>query len=161
MEMHSFKMPSLSVVSRQTWVRTKSILLTVFPIYIVGSALVQVLYATGTLGLLSDAISPLTVGWLGLPSKAGILLILGVVRKEMILLAAVPVFGSTNLALNMTSVQLIMLALIGMLIMPCLSTIAVLAKDFGWKTAAAISAANFASAIIVGGIAFRLLSLIL
>jgi len=45
--------------------------------------------------------------------------------------------------------------------MPCLSTIAVLAKDFGWKSAAAISIANFASAIIVGGIAFRLLSLVL
>lgn len=161
MEMHSFKVPSSSVVWKQTWVRTKSIIYMVFPIYIIGSALVQVLYGAGILGSLSNAISPLTVGWLGLPAVAGILLILGVVRKEMILLAAVAVFGSTNLALFLTPVQLIMLALIGMLFMPCLSTIAVLAKDFGWKAAAAISVANFASAIIVGGIAFRLLSLVL
>jgi ferrous iron transport protein B len=161
MEMHSFKVPSLSVVRKQTWVRTKSIIFMVFPIYIIGSALVQVLFATGTLGYLSNAISPLTVGWLGLPAIAGILLILGVVRKEMILLAAVALYSSTNLALFLTPVQLIMLALTGMLFMPCLSTIAVLAKDFGWKSAAAISIANFASAIIVGGIAFRLLSLVL
>jgi ferrous iron transport protein B len=161
MEMHSFKVPSLSVVGKQTWVRTRSIIIMVFPIYIIGSAVVQVLYAVGILGSLSNAISPLTVGWLGLPAIAGILLILGVVRKEMILLGAVAIFGSTNLALFLTPVQLIMLALIGMLFMPCLSTIAVLAKDFGWKSAATISIANFASAIIIGGIAFRLLSLIL
>jgi ferrous iron transport protein B len=161
MEMHSFKVPSLSVVSKQTWVRTRSIIYMVFPIYIIGSALVQVLYAVGILGSLSGLISPLTVGWLGLPATAGILLILGVVRKEMILLAAVALYGSTNLALFLTPIQLIMLALIGMLFMPCLSTIAVLAKDFGWKSATAISIANFASAIIVGGIAFRLLSLVL
>jgi ferrous iron transport protein B len=161
MEMHSFKVPSLSVVGKQTWGRTKSLIYMVFPIYIIGSALVQVMYAVGVLGPLSNVISPLTVGWLGLPVIAGILLILGVVRKEFILLGAVAIFGSTNLALFLTPVQLITLALIGMLYLPCLSTIAVLAKDFGWKTAATISIANFASAIIVGGVIFRLLSLVL
>ena len=161
MEMHSFKVPSLSVVGKQTWGRTKSLIYMVFPIYIIGSALVQVMYAVGILEPLSNAISPLTVGWLGLPAIAGILLILGVVRKEFILLGAVAIFGSTNLALFLTPVQLITLALIGMLYLPCLSTIAVLAKDFGWKTAATISIANFASAIIVGGVIFRLLSLVM
>ena len=161
MEMHSFKIPSLSAVSKQTWTRTKSLIYIVFPTYIVGSALVQILYAVGVLKPLSDALSPLTVAWLGLPASAGILLILGVVRKEFILLASVAVFGSTNLALFLTPVQLITLALIGILYIPCLSTIAVLAKEFSWKTAAAISAANFVTALIVGGVAFRLLSLVL
>ena len=161
MEMHSFKVPSLSVVSKQTWTRTKSLIYIVFPTYIAGSALVQVLYAVGVLKPISDALSPLTVTWLGLPASAGILLILGVVRKEFILLAAVAVFGSTNLALFLTPVQLITLALIGILYIPCLSTIAVLAKEFGWKTAATISAANFVTALVVGGIAYRLLSLVL
>lgn len=101
------------------------------------------------------------VAWLGLPAIAGILLILGVVRKEFILLASVAVFGSTNLALFLTPVQLITLALIGMLYLPCLSTIAVLAKEFGWKTAATISMANFATAMIAGGVVSRLLSFVL
>jgi len=161
MEMHSFKVPSFSVVGKQTWGRTKSLIYMVFPIYIIGSALVQVLYAVGILGPLSNVISPLTVGWLGLPVIAGILLILGVVRKEFILLGAVAIFGSTNLALFLTPVQLVTLALIGMMYIPCLSTIAVLAKDFGCKAAATISIANFVSAIIVGGIVVRLLSLVL
>jgi ferrous iron transport protein B len=119
------------------------------------------MYAVGVLAPISNAVSPFTVGWLGLPAIAGILLILGVIRKEFILLGAVAIFGSTNLALFLTPVQLITLALVGMLYLPCLSTIAILAKDFNWKTAVAISLANFATATIVGGVAFRILSLVL
>jgi len=161
MEMHSFKTPSFSVISKQTWTRTKSLIYIVFPTYIAGSALVQVLYAVGVLKPMSDALSPLTVTWLGLPAITGILLILGVVRKEFILLASVAVFGSTNLTLFLTPVQLITLALVGILYIPCLSTIAVLAKEFGWKAAAAISMANFATALIAGGIISRVLSPVL
>jgi len=161
MEMHSFKIPSFSVVIKQTWARTKSLIYIVFPTYIIGSALVQVLYAVGVLGPMSAFLSPLTVSWLGLPARAGILLILGVVRKEFILLAGVSVFGSTNLPLFLSPVQMITLALVGILYIPCLSTIAVLAREFGWKATIAISAANFATALVAGGIMFRLLSLVM
>jgi len=159
MEMHSFKIPSLSVVGKQTWTRTKSIIYMVFPIYIVGSALVQVLYAFNVLTPISDALAPLTVWWLGLPVVTGILLILGVVRKEFIILGAVAIFGSTNLGLFFTPVQLITLALVAMLYIPCLSTFVILAKEFGWKAAVTISLANILSAILIGGLAFRLLTL--
>jgi ferrous iron transport protein B len=161
MEMHSFKVPSLSVVAKQTWVRTKSLIYFVFPLYIIGSVLIQVLYAIGILQQLSNAISPLTVSWLGLPAIAGILLIMGLIRKELTLLGAVAIFGTENLALFFTPVQLITLALISIIFIPCISTVTVLAKDHGWKTAAVIAIANFATAMLVGGIAFRLLSLAL
>jgi ferrous iron transport protein B len=161
MEIHSFKTPSLSVVAKQTWARTKSIIYMVFPIYIIGSAAVQALYVLNILTPISDAMSPLTVSWLGLPLVTGILLILGIVRKEFIILGAVAIFGSTNLALFFTPVQLITLALVSLLYIPCLATIAILAKEFGWKAATIISLANIASAILIGGLAFRLLSLFL
>jgi len=161
MEMSSFKVPSLSVVAKQTWARTKSLLYIVFPLYIAGSVVVQVLYAVGVLQQVSNVLSPITVFWLGLPAIAGILLILGFVRKEMVLLAAVAIFSSTNLALFFSPVQLLTLALVNMIYIPCLSTVAVLAKDYGWKTAVVIAVANFAVAILVGGIAFRLLSLVI
>ena len=105
--------------------------------------------------------SPLTVRWLGLPVAAGILLILGVVRKEFVLLAAVAIFGSTNLALYFSPVQLVVMALVAMLYIPCVSTIAILVKEFGWKAATTISLANIAAAVLIGGLAFRLLTLFL
>ena len=162
MEMHSFKVPSFSVVSKQTWARTKSIIYMVFPVYIVGSAVVQALVALNVLTPISNAMSPLTVMWLGLPAVTGILLILGIVRKEFILIGAVAIIGSTNLTLLFPEpVQLITLALVAMLYIPCLSTIVILTKEFGWKAAATISLANIVSAILIGGLAFRLLSLFL
>jgi ferrous iron transport protein B len=159
MEMSSFKMPSLKLVLKQTWTRTKSIIYLVFPIYIVGSAIVQALYYYNILTPLGNALSPLTVGWLGLPVAAGVLLVLGVVRKEFVLLGAVSIFGTTNLALYFSPVQLVVMALVAMLYIPCVSTIAILGKEFGWKAAATISLANIAAAVLIGGLAFRLLTL--
>ena len=161
MEMSSFKVPSIKVVARQTWARTKSLIYIVFPLYIVGSAIIQALYAVGVLQQLSSVMSPVTVFWLGLPAIAGILLILGFVRKEMVVLAAVAIFSTTNLALYFSHIQLYVLALVNMIYIPCLSTVAIIAKDYGWKTAIIISLANFAVALLIGGIAFRLLSPIL
>ena len=153
MEMSSFKVPSIKVVARQTWARTKSLIYIVFPLYIAGSAVVQVLYAVGVLQQVSNFMSPVTVFWLGLPAIAGVLLILGFIRKEMVVLAAVAIFSTTNLALYFTHVQLYVLALVNMIYIPCLSTVAIIAKDYGWKTAIIISIANFAVALLVGGIA--------
>jgi len=158
MEMSSFKVPSIKVVARQTWARTKSLIYIVFPLYIVGSVIVQVLYAVGALQQVSILMAPVTVLWLGLPAIAGVLLILGFVRKEMVVLAAVAIFSTTNLALHFSNVQLYVLALVNMIYIPCLSTVAIIAKDYGWKTAVVISLANFAVALLVGGIAFRLLA---
>jgi len=159
MEMSSFKWPSMKVVAKQTWTRTKSIIYIVFPIYIVGSALLQALYVLNVLSPISNALSLLTVTWLGLPVAAGILLILGTVRKEFILLGAVAIFGSTNLSLYFTPVQLVIMALVAMLYIPCISTVAILAKEFGWKATTVITAANIGVALLIGGLAFRLLSL--
>jgi len=161
MEMHGFKVPSLRVVAKQTWARTKSLIYIVFPLYIIGSALIQVLYSLGILQSFSNIISPVTVLWLGLPTIAGVLLIMGLIRKELVLVGAVAIFGTVNLALYFTAPQLITIALINIIFIPCVSTITVLAKDNGWKNALIITAANFATAILVGGIAIRILEFFL
>jgi ferrous iron transport protein B len=97
-----------------------------------------------------------------LPALAGVLLILGTVRKELVLIGAVAILGTTNLVIQpegFTAVQLVVMALVAMLYIPCVSTVAILAKEFGWKPAIIISLANIFSAIIIGGLAFRLLAL--
>jgi len=156
MEMHAFKTPSLSVIGTQTWARTRSLVLMVFPLYMLSTAAVQGAYATGLLEPLNSVMSFLTVGWLGLPAIAGTLLIFGAARKELILLALVAIVG-TNLASVLTPVQFIVLALVGT-IYPCMATVGALNKEFGWKAAASIIGANLATAVLVGGVAARLLT---
>ena len=159
MEMHSFKVPSLSTALKQTWTRTKSLIYLVLPIYVIASALIQALYVLGVLGPVNAALTPITVMWLGLPAISGILLIFGIVRKEFVLLMLVTLVGP-NLAAFLTPVQFIVLALVSMLFIPCLSTITILIREFGVKAATYISAANLITAIVIGGIAFRVLSLV-
>ncbi len=159
MEMHSFKVPSLSTALKQTWTRTKSLIYLVLPIYVIASALIQALYVLGVLGPINAALTPITVMWLGLPAISGILLIFGIVRKEFVLLMLVTLVGP-NLAAFLTPVQFIVLALVSMLFIPCLSTITILIREFGVKAATYISAANLITAIVIGGVAFRVLSLV-
>jgi ferrous iron transport protein B len=161
MEMHGFKVPSLGVVAKQTWAKNE-----ISDIHCVSALhnwkrLIQVLYASGILQYFSNAMSPITVLWLGLPAIAGVLLIMGLIRKELVLVGAVAIFGTANLALYFTAPQLITIALVNIIFIPCISTITVLAKDNGWKNAAIITVANFATALLVGGIAFRILSFFL
>jgi ferrous iron transport protein B len=161
MEMSAFKLPSLSVVAKQTWARTKSIIYIVFPIYIIGSALLQALYVLNVLTPISNALAPLTVWWLGLPAIAGVLLILGTVRKELVLVGAVALLGTTNLLVQpggFTQIQLVVMALVSMLYIPCISTVAILGKEFGWKAATIISLTNIGAALLIGGLTFRILS---
>ncbi|MCL2150453.1 MAG: ferrous iron transport protein B [Dehalococcoidia bacterium] len=158
MEMHTFKIPSLAVVVKQTWARTKSLIYTVFPIYMVASAAVQGAYASGILTPMGNALSFLTVDWLGLPMIAGVLLIFGLARKELVLLMAVVLLGS-DLAAVLTPVQLIVLAFVSA-IYPCLATIGVLVKEFGWKANWTIMGANLAAALLLGGVLSRILALV-
>ncbi|HUH78970.1 MAG TPA: ferrous iron transport protein B [Methanoregula sp.] len=159
MEMPDYHVPSLSVVAKQTWARTKSLLWIVFPAYIIGSALVQAFYAAGLLDHVNAVLAPVTVFWLGLPAVIGITLIFGIVRKELTILTLAVIFGTTNFASILSPVQLIVLALVSMLYIPCISTILALVSEFGWRRALAISVSEIVLAIGVGGIAFRVLGL--
>jgi ferrous iron transport protein B len=161
MEMPDYHVPSLSVVLKQTWARTKSLIWIVFPAYIIGSAIIQAFYAAGLLNPVNDLLSPVTVLWLGLPAVIGITLIFGIVRKELTILTLAVIFHTTNFASIMSPVQLIVLALVSMLYIPCISVILVLASEFGWRKALAISVSEIVMAIAIGGIAFRVLSLVI
>jgi len=46
-EMADYHVPSLNVILKQTWARTKSLIIIVFPAYIIGSAVVQAYHSSG------------------------------------------------------------------------------------------------------------------
>ena len=161
MEMPDYHVPSVSVVLKQTWARTKSLIWIVFPAYIIGSAIIQAFYAAGWLNPVNALLSPVTVLWLGLPAVIGITLIFGIVRKELTILTLAVIFHTTNFVSIMSPVQLIVLALVSMLYIPCISVILILASEFGWRKALAISVTEIVMAIAIGGVAFRALSLVM
>ncbi len=166
MEMFPFRIPNWPTVLRKTWYRLHDFVLVAFPIVLGGSLLLGVLYETGLMWLAAAPLQPLIEGWLGLPTVAGLCLIFAVLRKElaMQLLVAVAVvqYGpqAGNLLQFMSADQLFVYALVNTIYMPCLATLAVLARDLGWPRVLGIAVATVLLALLAGGLAGRALALL-
>jgi len=158
MEMPVYKLPSSKTTAQRTWFRVKDFVYEAFPVMVAGNFVIYVANALGLLKVVQDLFSPVTVWWLGLPAATGIVLIFGVLRKELTLILLASIMGTTNFALILTPVQMFVFAFVVMLYIPCLATIAVLAKEFGARTAAVISLVEVFLAVAMGGLIFRVLA---
>ncbi|MDH7517814.1 MAG: ferrous iron transport protein B [Candidatus Thermoplasmatota archaeon] len=161
MEMPPYRTPSSRVIIKQAWVRFKPFVLTAVPLIILGSIIVEAMRLTNVLSAISDLLSPITVVWLGLPAFTGFLFIFGVLRKEAALVLLATAAGTTNISQVMSPLQMIIFALVIMIYIPCIATIAAIVKEAGWKRAISITFFEITLAILIGGIAFRILHLIM
>jgi len=159
MEMHDYRLPHLKTVLKQTWFRLAEFIKIAFPLIIVGSLAIKLVEVLGLLEPIATVLSPVTVMWLGLPAITGITLIFGVLRKELTLIMLATLLGTTNFAQVLTPVQMIVFTLVAMFYIPCIATIAALVREFGWKKALSITVFEIVFAIIVGGVALRVLTL--
>ncbi len=160
MEMPPYRKPHARSVLKETWMRVKEFVYIAFPLIIIGSVVLTGLKVGSLLEPIGDAMSPLTVGWLGLPAITGVLLIFGVLRKELTLVMLAALMGTTNFGTVLTPTQMIVFAIVVMYYIPCIATIAVLVKELRWKKAIYITVFEIAFALLLGGIAFRLLTLV-
>jgi ferrous iron transport protein B len=162
MEMHDYRWPHMKTILKQTWFMVAEFIKIAFPLIIVGSLILKLADVTGVLEIAASGLSPITVVWLGLPAITGITLIFGVLRKELALVMLAALLGTSNFAQvpGFGPVQMVVFTLVAMFYIPCIATIAALWRDFGWKKALFITVFEIAFAILVGGIAFRLLTLV-
>jgi len=159
MEMSEYKMPHVKTVLKETWFRVAEFLKIAFPLIIVGSVLTKAAQLAGLLDPVAALLSPITVVWLGLPAITGITLIFGVLRKELTLIMLATLLGTANFAQVLSPVQMIVFTLVVMFYVPCVATIAALVKEFGLKKAFLVTAFEVAFAVMIGGVATRLLPL--
>jgi len=155
MEMPPYKRPSIKNILIKTWNRTKDFVYIAFPIIIAGSVIIEALAISGLMYNIINAMSPFFEGWLGLPSITGIPLIFGILRKELTLILLSELIPLESL----THVEMIVFSLVTMIYVPCIATIAACIHEFGWKKAMIITFLDIGLALLLGGIAFRLLSI--
>ena len=160
MPMPDYKTPHLKTIVYQTWDALKEFIYIAAPIVIVSGVVIQAINLAGWMPAISGFLSPVTVTWLGLPAITGILLIFGILRKELILVMLAAFLGTTNFSDALTSQQMITLAVVSMFYIPCVATISVLWKEYGWKKAMAICVLEIMFAILLAGAAKRLLDLV-
>ncbi len=157
MELHALRMPSPRVVITQTLSRLKTIIYIVFPSYIIGGVILAAMYSFNLLKPIETLLAPITVDWLRLPSIVSVLLLFGVVRKELVIIMPSILFGTTDLARIFTPTQMIVLSFITMIYIPCVATFTMLKREFGWKTALYITIFEILFAIALGGIFSRVI----
>lgn len=156
MEMPPLRRPMLKSILGKTWMRMKHFIYIAAPLLLAGSLIIGVLQVSGALNAIVEPFSPLTVGWLGLPAVVIISLIYGFIRKEGALVLLVTLAGTSNLLEFMSPSQLFVFALVVTIYVPCIATMAVLARELGWKTAVLISIGTFLIALFVGGAFYHL-----
>lgn len=152
MEMPRLKWPPLRITLKQTWFRLKDFVVFAFPIIAAGSVVLYAVDKLGWLVPLTAWAAPFTEGVLGLPPVALVVLIFGVLRKELALIMLATLMHTPHLGTVMTHQQMYVFALIVMLYIPCVSTIAALRREFGNRRAALVSAGEIVLALILGAL---------
>jgi ferrous iron transport protein B len=161
MEIPEYRFPDIRIVWKQAWYRFKDFLKIGVPFIVIGSAVIEALRVFNILDSITHALTPITVSWLGLPAFAGVLLIFGILRKEANLALLISLAGGAAINTIISPLQMVVLSIVVMLYIPCISTIVVMVKEVGIKYSLAMIVAETAMALLIGGIAYRLLGLFL
>lgn len=161
LELPPLRRPIPRHVAAKAWFRFRSFVRIATPVMLIGSFVLGLAYETGAIAPLEAAIGP-AVGWLlGLPAVAGIALVLAFLRKELalqlLLVLAIAEYGAgaSSLGAFLSPGQLFVYAVVTAVSIPCAATLATLADEFGWRSAATISAGVLGVALVAGAVVAR------
>ncbi|MGZ4852569.1 MAG: ferrous iron transport protein B [Halobacteriota archaeon] len=159
LEIPLIRRPALIPILKKTWLRMKEFLYIAVPLLIVGSIVFGWLELIGLDRIIEAPMAPVTVGVLGLPAFTGICLIYGVLRKEMAVEMLAIASGTFIFSTVMTPAQIFVFCLVITLYVPCLATFGVMVRELSWRWALGGALFTITLALIVGGIAYRVLML--
>jgi ferrous iron transport protein B len=147
LELPPMRVPPFGNVARKTIARVEWYLREVIPVFVLGTAALFALDETGALRVLERAMSPLVVGWLGLPTAATAVLLVGFLRRDY---GAAGLFALAS-AGALDARQLLVSLVVITLFVPCIASVMMIVKEHGARTAAAIVTFVLVLAFAVGG----------
>ncbi len=150
LEIPELQVPSFKTLVAKTWLTLKEFITIAWPLLVVSSVILGLLEWAHAAGAVNALLSPLTVTVLGLPAAVGMTLIFGILRKELTLVMLVQAMGTTHLNMVLTDGQLLTFTLFVVFYVPCVATIAVMAKELGWRDTALVSGFSMVVAVVVG-----------
>jgi ferrous iron transport protein B len=139
LEVAPLRRPRGDLVLAKSFHKLEDFLKLAIPLLVVGSIVLGLLQYYGILDAFEALFAPLFVGLLGLPSYAVTALLFGILRKEMAVGTLAVLAGTADLSTVMTELQIYIFAVMSVLFVPCISTMAVLSRENGWKVAAAVT----------------------
>jgi ferrous iron transport protein B len=150
LEIPDLRLPVAKTLLAKTWLSLEEFITVAWPMLIASSAVLGLLEWLGAARVLNAGLAPLTVGLLGLPAAVGVALVFGILRKELTLVMLVQALGTTEVATVMTTGQLMTFTLFVVFYVPCVATVAAMAREVGWRDTAAISGLAVVLATVIG-----------
>ncbi len=123
LEVPPYRKPDPSTLLKKTWSKAYGFLAEAVPFVILGVFIVNLLYVSGVIGVLSTVFSPVLTTLLGLPEGAIVALIMGILRKDVAIGMLLP--------LGMSPQQLTIACIILTTYFPCIATFFVLLHELG------------------------------
>ncbi len=157
LEIPPLRAPSLRVVLSKTWLRLKEFILVAWPLLIASSAFLSFIEYFRLDSYLNLAFTPLTY-LLGLPGEVGTTLVFGILRKELSLLMLFQALGTTDVASRMSGLQVLVFTLFVIFYVPCVGTLAALARELGTRRMLGVAFLTLLVAFAVAGAARLLLA---
>jgi ferrous iron transport protein B len=148
-----YALPRPRALVAETWRRSRDVLTIVLPLLVAGSLVLALLAHAGADRWINAALSPITSAWLGLPAALGVPLLFGVLRKELSLLMMFQALGTQEVGAALDGGQLMTLLLFVTFYVPCLSSLAVMARTLGTRGALQSAGISFGVALGIAGMA--------
>lgn len=150
LEMAPLRKPQPVQTLKRAWLHMKEFLFIAMPLLLVSSVFLGVFQYVGLIQAFQDIFAPYMEAILGLPPYASTSLLFGILRKEMAFETLAILAGTADLGSVMTGLQLYIFAVVSVLFVPCISTVAVLWREMGWKMAVLVSAYTLTLGLGVG-----------
>ena len=145
LEIPPYRRPSAKTILKKTWMRIRWFLKDAIPWLFFGVFIITLLNVLGIISMLSTVTQPIMQGLFGLPGLVSIVLITGLLRKD---LAVGLLLGMS--AMITSPMQLVIIAVMLTLFFPCAATFAVLIKELGFKDMLKSSLIMISTATVVG-----------
>jgi ferrous iron transport protein B len=143
------RLPRLGNVVRKSAVKVWGFMKEVAAFFLVGAVLISLLDVTGALAWIQGVATPLTVGWLHLPTGAATAFVMGFVRRD---------FGAAGFfEMHLTDPQLLVAMITITLFVPCIASVMVILKERGWRYLVGLFAGSVGLAFLLGGLAARVI----
>ncbi len=159
LEIPELSVPHARTLVAKTWLTLREFITIAWPLLVASSVVLGLLEWLHAHDEINALLSPLTVAVLGLPSAVGMTLVFGVLRKELTLVMLVQALGTTHVNEVMTVAQLMTFTLFVVFYVPCVATVAVMAREMGWRDTAWVSGLTIVMATtiaVAGRVAFAL-----
>lgn len=130
MEIPPFRRPRLKSLWNKTWIRLRDFVVIAWPLLIAGSVVLGLMDHYGWTETVNRILRPLTA-LLDLPPGLGVVLVYGLLRKELTMLMLFQVLGTQNAAEALTAVQILSFTVFVVFYLPCLGTIGAMIREIG------------------------------